>query len=101
MLCGVCDNCCEIEQGCFVDLIEIDVVLCIKVEDICDLLDNVQYVLVCGCFKVYLIDEVYMLLCYSFNVLLKIFEELLEYVKFLLVMIDLQKLLVMILLCCL
>lgn len=81
--------CQEIEQGNYVDLFEIDVVLCIKVEDIWELLDNVQYKFICGKFKVYLIDEVYMLLKYSFNVLLKIFEELFLYVKFLLVIIDL------------
>ncbi len=41
--CGVCDNCREIEQGRFVDLIEIDAASRTKVEDTRDLLDNVQY----------------------------------------------------------
>jgi len=59
--CGVCDNCREIEQGRFVDLIEIDAASRTKVEDTRDLLDNVQYAPARGRFKVYLIDEVHML----------------------------------------
>ncbi|STL42168.1 DNA polymerase III subunits gamma and tau [Escherichia coli] len=58
---GVCDNCREIEQGRFVDLIEIDAASRTKVEDTRDLLDNVQYAPARGRFKVYLIDEVHML----------------------------------------
>lgn len=41
IFCGECVNCKVIEEGCFIDLIEIDVVFCIKVEDICELFDNV------------------------------------------------------------
>ena len=59
--CGQCDNCREIEQGRFVDLIEIDAASRTKVEDTRDLLDNVQYAPARGRFKVYLIDEVHML----------------------------------------
>lgn len=57
----MCDNCREIEQGRFVDLIEIDAASRTKVEDTRDLLDNVQYAPARGRFKVYLIDEVHML----------------------------------------
>jgi len=60
--CGKCENCLEIEQGRFVDLIEIDAASRTKVEDTRDLLDNVQYAPARGRFKVYLIDEVHMLL---------------------------------------
>lgn len=70
--CGVCDNCREIEQGRFVDLIEIDAASRTKVEDTRDLLDNVQYAPARGRFKVYLIDEVHMLSRHSFNALLKL-----------------------------
>ena len=73
--CGVCDNCREIEQGRFVDLIEIDAASRTKVEDTRDLLDNVQYAPARGRFKVYLIDEVHMLSRHSFNALLKTLEE--------------------------
>ncbi|EGA9863985.1 DNA polymerase III subunit gamma/tau [Salmonella enterica] len=99
--CGVCDNCREIEQGRFVDLIEIDAASRTKVEDTRDLLDNVQYTPARGRFKVYLIDEVHMLSRHSFNALLKTLEEPPAHVKFLLATTDPQKLPVTILSRCL
>ncbi|APG16925.1 DNA polymerase III subunit gamma/tau [Kosakonia radicincitans] len=99
--CGVCDTCREIEQGRFVDLIEIDAASRTKVEDTRDLLDNVQYAPARGRFKVYLIDEVHMLSRHSFNALLKTLEEPPEHVKFLLATTDPQKLPVTILSRCL
>jgi len=90
--CGKCNNCKEIEQGCFIDLIEVDAASRTKVEDIRELLENVQYTPVKGRFKVYLIDEVHMLSRYSFNALLKVLEEPPFHVKFLLATTDLQKL---------
>lgn len=99
--CGVCDNCREIEQGRFVDLIEIDAASRTKVEDTRDLLDNVQYAPARGRFKVYLIDEVHMLSRHSFNALLKTLEEPPTHVKFLLATTDPQKLPVTILSRCL
>ncbi|HGY5077029.1 DNA polymerase III subunit gamma/tau [Citrobacter freundii] len=99
--CGVCDNCREIEQGRFVDLIEIDAASRTKVEDTRDLLDNVQYAPARGRFKVYLIDEVHMLSRHSFNALLKTLEEPPAHVKFLLATTDPQKLPVTILSRCL
>ncbi|EJW0064080.1 DNA polymerase III subunit gamma/tau [Salmonella enterica] len=99
--CGVCDNCREIEQGRFVDLIEIDAASRTKVEDTRDLLDNVQYAPARGRFKVYLIDEVHMLSRHSFNALLKTLEEPPAHVKFLLATTDPQNLPVTILSRCL
>ncbi|WP_278400030.1 DNA polymerase III subunit gamma/tau [Hafnia paralvei] len=99
--CGVCDNCREIEQGRFVDLLEIDAASRTKVEDTRDLLDNVQYAPARGRFKVYLIDEVHMLSRHSFNALLKTLEEPPPHVKFLLATTDPQKLPVTILSRCL
>ena len=99
--CGVCDSCREIEQGRFVDLIEIDAASRTKVEDTRDLLDNVQYAPARGRYKVYLIDEVHMLSRHSFNALLKTLEEPPEHVKFLLATTDPQKLPVTILSRCL
>ncbi|WP_187202732.1 DNA polymerase III subunit gamma/tau, partial [Sodalis-like endosymbiont of Proechinophthirus fluctus] len=90
--CGQCDNCHEIEQGCFVDLIEIDAASRTKVEDTREMLDNIQYAPVRGRFKVYLIDEVHMLSRHSFNALLKTLEEPPAHVKFLLATTDPQKL---------
>ncbi|MGK2889580.1 MAG: DNA polymerase III subunit gamma/tau [Candidatus Malihini olakiniferum] len=99
--CGQCANCREIEQGRFVDLIEIDAASRTKVEDTRELLDNVQYAPAHGRFKVYLIDEVHMLSRHSFNALLKTLEEPPEHVKFLLATTDPQKLPITILSRCL
>ncbi|WP_016603172.1 DNA polymerase III subunit gamma/tau, partial [Yersinia pestis] len=99
--CGTCANCQEIEQGRFVDLIEIDAASRTKVEDTRELLDNVQYAPARGRFKVYLIDEVHMLSRHSFNALLKTLEEPPAHVKFLLATTDPQKLPVTILSRCL
>jgi DNA polymerase-3 subunit gamma/tau len=99
--CGVCATCQEIDQGRYVDLLEIDAASRTKVEDTRELLDNVQYKPARGRFKVYLIDEVHMLSRNSFNALLKTLEEPPEYVKFLLATTDPQKLPVTILSRCL
>ena len=99
--CGKCDTCREIDEGRFVDLLEIDAASRTKVEDTRELLDNVQYKPARGRFKVYLIDEVHMLSRHSFNALLKTLEEPPEYVKFLLATTDPQKLPVTILSRCL
>ncbi|WP_122869797.1 DNA polymerase III subunit gamma/tau, partial [Pseudomonas viridiflava] len=90
--CGVCSVCKEIDEGRFVDLIEIDAASRTKVEDTRELLDNVQYAPSRGRFKVYLIDEVHMLSSHSFNALLKTLEEPPPYVKFILATTDPQKL---------
>lgn len=90
--CGVCENCVAIDQGRFIDLIEIDAASRTKVEDTRELLDNVPYAPTQGRYKVYLIDEVHMLSTHSFNALLKTLEEPPEHVKFLLATTDPQKL---------
>lgn len=99
--CGVCGTCREIEQGNYVDLLEIDAASRTKVEDTRELLDNVQYKPSRGEYKVYLIDEVHMLSKHSFNALLKTLEEPPPHVKFLLATTDPQKLPVTILSRCL
>jgi len=86
------EPCKAIEEGNFIDLIEIDAASRTKVEDTRELLDNVQYKPVLGRYKVYLIDEVHMLSRHSFNALLKTLEEPPEYVKFLLATTDPHKL---------
>ena len=90
--CGTCSVCREIDEGRFVDLIEIDAASRTKVEDTRELLDNVQCAPSRGRFKVYLIDEVHMLSSHSFNALLKTLEEPPPYVKFILATTDPQKL---------
>lgn len=99
--CGECSSCREIDEGRFVDLIEVDAASRTKVEDTRELLDNVQYAPSRGRFKVYLIDEVHMLSTHSFNALLKTLEEPPPHVKFLLATTDPQKLPVTVLSRCL
>ena len=96
-----CSACNEIDEGRFVDLIEVDAASKTKVDDTRDLLDNVQYAPARGRFKVYLIDEVHMLSRSSFNALLKTLEEPPPHVKFLLATTDPQKLPVTVLSRCL
>jgi len=90
--CGECNSCREIDEGRFVDLLEVDAASRTKVDDTRELLDNVQYAPTRGRYKVYLIDEVHMLSASSFNALLKTLEEPPPHVKFLLATTDPQKL---------
>jgi DNA polymerase-3 subunit gamma/tau len=99
--CGTCATCREIDEGRFVDLIEVDAASRTKVDDTRELLDNVQYASTRGRYKVYLIDEVHMLSTHSFNALLKTLEEPPPHVKFLLATTDPQKLPVTVLSRCL
>ena len=90
--CGVCEHCQAIDQGRFIDLIEVDAASKTKVDDTREILDNVQFAPTQGRYKVYLIDEVHMLSKSSFNALLKTLEEPPEHVKFLLATTDPHKL---------
>lgn len=99
--CGVCSICKEVDEGRFVDLIEIDAASRTRVEDTREILDNVQYAPTRGRYKIYLIDEVHMLSNSSFNALLKTLEEPPSHVKFLLATTDPQKLPVTVLSRCL
>ncbi|MEM7376675.1 MAG: DNA polymerase III subunit gamma/tau, partial [Pseudomonadota bacterium] len=89
--CGECRACTEIDEGRFLDLIEIDAASRTGVDDTRDLLENVAYAPSSGRFKVYLIDEVHMFSRSSFNALLKTLEEPPEHVKFVLATTDPQK----------
>jgi len=99
--CGECSACRSINDGRFVDLIEVDAASKTKVEDTRELLENVQYTPSQGRYKVYLIDEVHMLSTHSFNALLKTLEEPPPHVKFLFATTDPQRLPVTILSRCL
>ena len=90
--CNKCNTCNEIDEGRFIDLIEVDAASRTKVEDTRALLDNVPYRTTSGRYKVYLIDEIHMLSGHSFNALLKTLEEPPEHVKFLMATTDPQKL---------
>jgi len=99
--CGECAACREIDEGRFVDLIEVDAASRTKVDETRELLDNVPYAPTRARYKVYLIDEVHMFSNHSFNALLKTLEEPPPHVKFLLATTDPKKLPVTILSRCL
>ena len=89
--CGTCGACTQIDQGRFVDMLEVDAATNTKVEEMRELLDQAQYMPVSGRFKVYIIDEVHMLSRSAFNSMLKTLEEPPEHVKFILATTDPQK----------
>ncbi len=82
-----CDNCrvCHaVNDGRFLDLIEIDAASNTGVDDIRDLRDKINFAPNEGRFKVYIIDEVHMLSTAAFNALLKTLEEPPPHAKFIL-----------------
>ncbi len=99
--CGECPSCIDIDEGRFVDMLEIDAASRTKVDDTRELLESVQYTPSRGRFKVYIIDEVHMLSTSSFNALLKTLEEPPPHVKFVLATTDPEKIPVTILSRCL
>jgi DNA polymerase-3 subunit gamma/tau len=99
--CGTCSACVEIDEGRYMDLIEVDAASRSKVEETRELMDNVQFAPGRGRYKVYLIDEVHMFSEKSFNALLKTLEEPPPHVKFLFATTDPQKLPVTVLSRCL
>ncbi|MFC1689433.1 DNA polymerase III subunit gamma/tau [Pseudomonadota bacterium] len=99
--CGECSSCIDLDDGRFVDMIEIDAASRTGVDDTRELLESVQYTPTRGRYKVYIIDEVHMLSTSSFNALLKTLEEPPPHVKFVLATTDPQKIPVTILSRCL
>jgi len=99
--CGECGSCIDVDEGRFVDMMEIDAASKTKVDDTRELLETVQYTPSRGRYKVYIIDEVHMLSGHSFNALLKTLEEPPPHVKFVLATTDPQKLPITILSRCL
>ena len=99
--CGECGSCIDLDEGRFVDMLEIDAASKTKVDDTRELLETVQYTPSRGRYKVYIIDEVHMLSGHSFNALLKTLEEPPPHVKFVLATTDPHKLPITILSRCL
>lgn len=73
--CNECDYCLAVNEGRFLDLIEIDAASNTSVDDVRDLRDKINYAPTQGKYKVYIIDEVHMLSTAAFNALLKTLEE--------------------------
>lgn len=89
--CGKCQACRAIDEGRFVDYIEIDAASNRSVEEMTQLLERAMYAPSNARYKVYMIDEVHMLTTHAFNAMLKTLEEPPEYVKFILATTDPQK----------
>ncbi len=73
--CDECKNCIAVNEGRYLDLIEIDAASNTSVEDIRDLRDKINFSPSDGKYKVYIIDEVHMLSTAAFNAILKTLEE--------------------------
>ena len=99
--CGECAVCTAVDEGRFVDLLEIDAASNTGVDDVREVIENAQYAPTRGRYKVYLVDEVHMLSKNAFNALLKTLEEPPPHVVFLLATTDPQKLPVTVLSRCL
>ncbi|KAA3664280.1 MAG: DNA polymerase III subunit gamma/tau, partial [Chloroflexi bacterium] len=82
--CNECRICQAVNDGRFLDLIEIDAASNTGVDDMRDLRDKINFSPNEGRFKVYIIDEVHMLSTAAFNALLKTLEEPPPHVKFVL-----------------
>ena len=89
--CGQCPSCTAIDQGRFVDLLEIDAASNTGIDNIREVLENAQYAPTAGKYKVYIIDEVHMLSKSAFNAMLKTLEEPPGHVKFILATTDPHK----------
>ncbi|WP_454871710.1 DNA polymerase III subunit gamma/tau [Paraburkholderia xenovorans] len=99
--CGVCRACREIDEGRFVDYVEMDAASNRGVDEMAALLERAVYAPVDARFKVYMIDEVHMLTNHAFNAMLKTLEEPPAHVKFILATTDPQKIPVTVLSRCL
>jgi len=89
--CNHCANCLAVNEGRFLDLIEIDAASNTSVDDIRDLRDKINFAPSQGRFKVYIIDEVHMLSTSAFNALLKTLEEPPSHVIFILCTTEIHK----------
>lgn len=99
--CGICGACVSIDEGRFIDVMELDAASNTQVDSMRELLDNALYAPTSGRYKVYIIDEVHMLSRNAFNAMLKTLEEPPEHVKFILATTDPQKIPVTVLSRCL
>ncbi|MEA3350278.1 MAG: DNA polymerase III subunit gamma/tau, partial [Chloroflexota bacterium] len=89
--CNQCEHCQAINQGRFLDLIEIDAASNTSVDDVRDLRDKINFSPNHGRYKVYIIDEVHMLSTAAFNALLKTLEEPPDHALFVLATTEVHK----------
>jgi DNA polymerase-3 subunit gamma/tau len=89
--CDHCEHCKAVNEGRFLDLIEIDAASNTSVEDVRDLRDKIGFMPNQGRVKVYIIDEVHMLSTAAFNALLKTLEEPPKHAMFILATTEIHK----------
>lgn len=73
--CNTCEHCVAVNEGRFLDLIEVDGASNNSVENVRELRDKINFAPSLGRYKIYIIDEVHMLSMGAFNALLKTLEE--------------------------
>lgn len=73
--CGECENCRAIDNGSFVDVIEIDAASTRGIDDIRELTETVRYMPMKGAYKLYILDEAHMLTPQARDAFLKTLEE--------------------------
>ncbi len=88
---NTCSHCIALNEGRFLDLIEIDAASNTGVDNIRDLRDKINFSPGEGIYKVYVIDEVHMLSIGAFNALLKTLEEPPAHAIFILATTELHK----------
>ncbi len=89
--CNTCETCRAVNEGRFMDMIEIDAASNTSVEDVRELRDKINFAPSQGKYKVYIIDEVHMLSTAAFNALLKTLEEPPPHVIFVLATTEIHK----------
>lgn len=89
--CDQCSSCVRINEGVFLDVLEIDAASNRGIDEIRDLREKVKFAPTEGKYKIYIIDEVHMLTTEAFNALLKTLEEPPEFVVFILATTEVHK----------
>lgn len=89
--CDQCSCCTRINEGTFMDVLEIDGASNRGIDEIRDLREKVKFAPAEGKYKIYIIDEVHMLTAEAFNALLKTLEEPPKFVVFILATTEVHK----------
>lgn len=89
--CNVCPACVAVNEGRYLDLIEIDAATHTGVDDVRDLRDRIAFAPGEGRYKVYIIDEVHRFSGSAFDALLKTLEEPPDHAIFVLATTEIDK----------
>ena len=89
--CNACPHCIAVNEGRYLDLLEIDAASHTGVDDVRDLRDKIAFSPGEGQYKVYIIDEVHRFSGAAFDALLKTLEEPPEHAIFVLATTELEK----------